>query len=408
MVDQPGRIEAFEQAPIYAKIPGYVQKVNVDIGSRVRKGDLLAELWVPEVVEQVRQKETLVTQARIAIDQAEKTLAVNRASVDTSRSLLNEAIASRKRAASAFDRWKSESGRMTELVRNKVIDTQTGEETANQFRVASATLEEAGAKVMSAEAAIREAEAKRDKAAADVSAARNNLEVTEADRRQAQAMLNYSRIPAPFDGVVSERHVDTGHFLQPGTSGGGTRSEPLFVVVRIDRVRVFLDVPEADAVLVTDGGSARVRVPVLNDQEFIGKVAGSSWSLEPSQRTLRAEIDFDNADGRLRPGMYTHAILDVTQSDALTLPVKAIVTRDGQTFCFRVEDGKAVRMPIHIGVREGTRLEVVKKQLPPSEPGEKPRWVNFTGTELIAVTHASELTDGQEVQLAENDAAGAG
>ena len=115
-----------------------------------------------------------------------------------------------------------------------------------------------------------------------MSAARNNLEVTEADRRQAQAMLNYSRIPAPFDGVVSERHVDTGHFLQPGTSGGGTRSEPLFVVVRIDRVRVFLEVPEADAVLVTDGGSARVRVPVLNDQEFIGKVAGSSWSLEPS------------------------------------------------------------------------------------------------------------------------------
>ena len=97
--------------------------------------------------------------------------------------------------------------------------------------------------------------------------------------------------------------------------------------------------------------------------------------------------------------MYTHAILDVTQSDALTLPVKAIVTRDGQTFCFRVEDGKAVRMPIHIGVREGTRLEVVKKQLPPSEPGEKPRWVNLTGTEAdCGDPRIGRLTDGQEVQ----------
>jgi HlyD family secretion protein len=397
MVDQPARIEAFEQTPIFAKIAGYVQKVNVEIGSRVRKGELLAELWVPEIVEQVRQKKTQVTQAKIAIDQAEKTLAVTRASVETARSLLNEAIASRKRAASAFDRWKSESERMSELVRKKVIDAETGDETANQFRVAAATLEEAGAKIASAEAAIREAEAKRDKAASDVAAARNHQEMTEADLWQTQAMLDYARIPAPFDGVVSERHVDTGHFLQPGTSGGGVRSEPLFVVVRMDRVRVFLEVPEADAVLVSDGAAGCIRVPVLNDQEFAGRVAGSSWSLDPAQRTLRAEIDFDNSKGNLRPGMYAHAIVDVTQSAALTLPTQAVLTRDGQTFCYRVEDGKALRMQVRIGVREGTRLELMKKQVPPAEPGGKPRWENFTGDELIVLSNPGELTDGQEV-----------
>jgi HlyD family secretion protein len=407
MVDQPARIEAFEQTPIFAKISGYVQKVNVEIGSRVHKGELLAELWVPEIVEQVRQKETLVTQAKIAIDQMEKTLAVTRASVETARSLLNEAIASRKRAASAFDRWKSESERMSELVRKKVIDAETGDETANQFRVATASLEEAAAKIASAQAAIREAEAKRDKAATDVAAAHNHRQVTEADLRQTQAMLDYARIPAPFDGVVSERHVDTGHFLQPGNSGGSVRSEPLFVVVRMDRVRVFLEVPEADAVLVADGASARMRVPSLNDQEFMGTVAGSSWSLDPAQRTLRAEIDFANSNGRLRPGMYAHAIVDVTQSAALTLPGQAVLTRDGQTFCYRVEDGKALRMQVRIGVREGTRLELLKKQVPPAEPGGKPRWENLTGTELIVVSNPGELTDGQEVQIVESEATGA-
>ncbi len=399
-IEQPARVEAFEQTPVFAKIPGYVQRVNVEIGARVRKGDVLAELWVPELVEQLRQKETLVAQARIEIDQAERALAVSRASVETARSLLNEATAGRKRAASAYERWKSESERIGRLVRGKVIDAETGDETANQFRVATAALEEAGAKVASADAAIREAEAKRDKAAADVEAARNRLQVAEADRRQTQAMLDYARIPAPFDGVVSQRHVDTGHFLQPGTSGGAVRTEPLFVVVRTDRVRVFLEVPEADAVLVTEGVPARLRIPVLNDREFAGTVAGSSWSLEPSQRTLRAEIDFDNPDGRLRPGMYAHALVDVTEPGALTIPTRAVLTRDGATFCYRVVDGKAVRTPVKIGVREGTEYQLLKLRLPTSDAEPKPRWVNPSGEEAVVASDPGELSDGQEVRIA--------
>src|SRR5207249_329803 len=118
-------------------------------------------------------------------------------------------------------------------------------------------------------------------------------------------------ILAPFDGVVSQRNVHRGHFLQPGTSGSGTRGESLFVVVALEKVRVFLEVPEADAILVSDGMPARIRIPVLNDREFTGTVAGSSWSLEPGQRTLRTEIDFANPGELLRPGMYAHAVIEV-------------------------------------------------------------------------------------------------
>jgi multidrug resistance efflux pump len=210
-IEQPARIQAFERTPIRAKIAGYVQDVKVEIGSRVGKGDLLTELWVPELREELRQKEAQVTQARIEIRQAEKALAVARANLKTAQSLVEEAVASRRRAGANYERWKSESGRMDDLARQRVIDPQSRDEARNQFRAAEAARDEAGAKVRSAEAGREESAARRDKAEADVDAARNRLELTEAGRRRVRALLDYARITAPFAGVVSDRNVDTGH-----------------------------------------------------------------------------------------------------------------------------------------------------------------------------------------------------
>ncbi|HEV8061418.1 MAG TPA: efflux RND transporter periplasmic adaptor subunit [Gemmataceae bacterium] len=397
-IEQPARVEAFEETPIFAKIAGYVKQVNVDIGSKVRKGDVLATLWVPEVVEQLKEREALVGQAGIEIEQAKKNLAVARATVVTARSMVQEAIANRKRSQASLDRWKSESGRIGGLVREKVIEKESGEEVANQFRSASAAMEESEAKVQSAQALLLESIAKSEKSVTDVSAATNRLVVAEAEKRETQAMLAYADITAPYDGVVSHRNVHTGHFLQPSTSGG-SRSEALFTVVRMDKVRVFLEVPEADAVLVKDGVSARIRIPVLNDQEFRGNVSGSSWSLEPNQRTLRTEIDFNNADGRLRPGMYAQAVIDVIQPETFTVPSQAVQTRDGMTFCYCAEDGKAVRVPLRLGVRSGASVEVRKKQLRSTKPGEKPRWVDVIGSEQVIVTSSADLEDGQTIRV---------
>jgi HlyD family secretion protein len=397
-IEQPAKIEAYEETPIFAKIAGYVKQVNVDIGARVRKGDVLATLWVPEVVEQLKEREALVAQAGIEIEQAKKNLAVARATVVTARSMVQESMANRKRSQASLDRWKSESTRIGGLVRDKVIETESGEEVANQFRAASAVMEESEAKVQSAQALLQESIAKSEKAVTDVSAATNRAVVAEANKRETQAMLAYAEIVAPYDGVVSHRNVHTGHFLQPSTSGG-SRSEALFTVVRMDKVRVFLEVPEADAVLVKTGVPARIRIPVLNDQEFKGQIAGSSWSLEPNQRTLRTEIDFENADGRLRPGMYAQAVVDVVQPESFTVPSQAVQTRDGMTFCYCVESDKAVRVPLRLGVRSGTAVEVRKKQLRAAKPGEKPRWVDVDGSEQVIITTTSDLEDGQPIQF---------
>jgi HlyD family secretion protein len=398
VVEEPGRVEPFEQTPIYAKIPGYVRSVRVDIGDYVKRGDLLVELAVPEVVEAHHAKEALVTQARLGVAQAERTIEVIQASQATAQADLEVTKAGREKTAAAYKRWESECRRMEQLTRDKVVDAQSRDEVRNQCRSAEAADKEAEARIRGAEAALVEARARLGKAKADLAAARNQLLVSQADERESLAMLGYSRLVAPFDGVIADRQVHTGHFLN--AANGSTTGQPLLVVVRKDKVRVFAEVPEADAVRVEPGAAGRIRVQTLNDREFVGRVAGTSWSLDPSQRTLRTEIDFPNPDGFLRPGMYCHSLIDVVHDHAWEIPASAVLVRDEMTFCYEVRDGKTHRLPLRLGLRDGNQVEVLKVQLRSSVVGAAPTWVNPTGKETIVAARPSELSDNQAVRTA--------
>src|SRR5262249_4125271 len=151
-----------------------------------------------------------------------------------------------------------------------------------------------------------------------------------------QTLLNYAKITAPYAGVVIKRNVNTRDFFQP--AAGGSKGEPLFVVARMDPVRIFVDVPETDAVWVTKGDRARVRVRGLPGEEFEGQVTRSTWAVDPKARTLRTEIDVKNPGGRLRHDMFARAVLTVEHRDTWTLPATALLTQDEQTVCFRVEN----------------------------------------------------------------------
>ncbi len=397
IVEQPGRIEPFEQTPIYAKIAGYVSAVHVDIGFKVKKGDLLAELKVPELVEQHRRKEALVAQARLGIAQAEQAERVVEKSLELARAEIEVAKADRGKAAASLLRWESESQRMEQMVRSGALDKGSSEEVRNQASAARAAQAGSDARVRSAEAALAEAEERCKKARIDREAAHNQLTVAEAEERELKEMLQYTRITAPYDGVVADRRVHTGHFKQSATAD--TKGEPLFVIVRTDKVRVFVEVPEADAIRVHKGSPARIRVQALNDLEFTGEVAGDSFALDPTQRTLRTEMDFDNPDGLLRPGNYVHALIEVERPKAWVVPVGSVVYRDGLNFCYQVRDGKTHRLALRPGLRDGKYLEVLKFQQPPRNPGEQPRWVNPSGQEAIVVNKAGELIDNQTVQI---------
>jgi RND family efflux transporter MFP subunit len=352
-IERPGfNIEAYERTLVYAKIPGYVQKWNFDIGDRVHKDDVLAELYIPEMEVELKQKEATVRQASSEIKQADA--AVLRWQADL------------KHAEAQYER-------LARVARNGVLDKEQVDENRLAFETAQAAVA---------------------KAQADVDVAKARLEVAKADRDHVQTLLQYTKIPAPFDGVVTRRNVNTRDFVQPVAASKG---DALFVVEKVDPVRVFVNVQELEAVWVRDGDTALIRPQSLLGRQFQGTVTRSSGALNPQNRTLRTEIDLPNAGGELLPGMYVNATIIAERKNVWALPVAAIVTQGEQTYCYRVENGKAVRIPIQVGMRGSEWVEVLKKRKKPATPGEEGEWGDVTGEEMVVASDAASLTDGQPV-----------
>ena len=388
VVEQPGAVFAYEEALLVAKLPGYVSKLHADIGQRVRSGDLLAEVDVPETVEEAKEKQAMVRLADAQVEQARKALAAAEANVNAAEASVAEAKAGLGRTQALYDRWGSEAKRVTGLVQGGVIDSQTGDETRNQFLAATASREETRARVLTAESAVRKAAADRDKAAADVTAAGAKRDVARAEARRLEVMVGYTKVRAPFDGVVTRRHVNTGDFLHAGGKHDG-----VFTLTRLDPVRVVIDVPEADAALVREKVPVKLTVQALGGGELSGAVTRTSWALAPGSRTLRAEIDLPNPDGRLRPGLYVYARVAAELPVTWALPAAAVVKQGEAMVCFRIDGGKAVRTPVRAGRTDGQMTQVLKKQKAGSN-----EWEDFTGDEVVAA-QAGALTDGQAVQV---------
>jgi RND family efflux transporter MFP subunit len=243
---------------------------------------------------------------------------------------------------------------------------------------------------MAAEAAVA-------KALADVDVAKARLEVAQADKEHVQTLLQYTKVRAPYDGVVTRRNVNTGDFVQP--AAGTSKGESLFVVEKVDPVRVFINVQELEAVWVRDGDTALIRPQSLQGQQFKGKVTRTSGALNPQNRTLRTEIDLPNAEGKLLPGMYVTATIIAERKQVWALPVAAVVTQGEQTFCYRVEGGKAVRTSIQVGLRGNELVEVLKKQGKPATAGAEGPWQDLTGEEVVVKENVAGLTDGQAVSV---------
>jgi RND family efflux transporter MFP subunit len=358
LIERPGfNIEAYERTALYAKIAGYVLKWNVDMGDSVHKDDILAELYIPEMEVELKQKNAAVRQASSEIGQAE---------------------AAELRAQAELKRAESQYVRLDKL--SAVLDKDQREEYRLGFEAAQAAVA---------------------KAKADVNVARARLDVAKADRDHVQTLLQYTKVRAPFDGIVTgRRRINRGDFVQPAAANKG---EALFVVESIKPVRVFVNVQELDAAWVRDGDVALIRVQGLQGQQFKGTVTRFSKSLHPVNRTLPVEIDLPNDNGKLLPGMFVNATIIAAHKNVWTLPATAILTKGEQTFCYRVENGKAIRTPIQVGLRgneqDNELVEVLHKQLKPSTISEEGRWEDFTGEEVIVASDAASLTDGQVVTV---------
>ena len=251
-VQQPADIEAFEQTPIVPKIAGYVQKWNVDIGDHVKKGQTLAVLWVPDMVAELDQRKAEVEQARKLFEVAEAHVASAAAQVE-------EARAGLRRARADAQYCKLQHDRITQLTDSAVINQQVKDESWNRLE--------------SAEAGVKEAEAKVVRAEADSKGERGGPEQERCGHRRGPGGHGEDAGPGrlcDLNRPVRWRRHPAEH--QHGGFRQATRAveePPLYVVERRDLMRVFVEVPEADAVWVKAGTPARIRIPILQRQRVL-------------------------------------------------------------------------------------------------------------------------------------------
>ena len=316
-VGQPSFIESYERTSVFPKLMGYIEKWDVDIGDKVKKGQTLATLFVPELVEDLGTKKATVELDKQRIELAKKVVKVAEADVKSAMASLSEAKAILDKFEAMVERWASEVKRLQNEVDRGVVDPQVLLESTNQLKSSTAAREAAKATIAKAEAELLSNDADLAKANVAVQVARADLVVAQSEASRIQAWVGYLTLPAPFDGVIVARNANTFDFVSPST-GDPTAMEraphlspkgaaPIYVVDRTDIVRVFVDIPEQDANYVQIGTKATVLAKAYRDQPIPGSVTRTSWALNIKSRTLRAEIDLPNPGGQLLPGMYAYA-----------------------------------------------------------------------------------------------------
>src|SRR5262249_1204717 len=264
-----------------------------------------------------------------------------------------EAEAGRTRARANYERWRSEFARVEELVNRNVIDKQTRDETLNQFRAAESAQGEIEAKVKFAKAALDEMKAKQEKAQADVSVADATLLVAQADRDQVEALLQYAKIVAPFDGVVTKRNLHTGAFVNPRAG-----DMPLLTVVRTDLLRMTVDIPEKEVSYLQKATKVIVDLDAFPGKKFEWQSTRFAPVLGRGKK-VRLEVDIPNPQGKFYPGMYGHAFVILEEKPkALTVPSNWVGKDAKGSFVWIVEDGQAKQQRVRTGLDDGKKIEI--------------------------------------------------
>ena len=388
---QPATVHPFFQADIISKVSGYIEDVFVDIGDAVKVGDPLCQLSVPEMEKQREQINAKQQRLLAELKRAEAAVTVAIARIRSSEAEAEEAASNIQQVEARLVANKAELKRVVGLVERKAVTIANLDE-------AQASNDVSEAAKISAEAALRSAQAKKEIAVAEREAAEAEVATAQARRAESikegeelDAMLQYTTLRAPFDGVVTSRSVDPGDFVTGISQAHGLLRRPLFHVDQQSRLRVRVAIPERDASEVDAGDPVVLRLDALPKAPIDAVVTRAAQRLDPSTRTMLAEIEVDNTEGRLLPGMFGCAtIIATTSKDAIVLPASALRTdAEGNPYVFLLDEEKRiVKKQIVVGADDGHEIEVV---------------TGLAGTERVVDAFVGSIEEGQIVEVVRSE-----
>lgn len=337
----PGNIQPLYSAALYARTTGYLEQRSVDIGSRVTAGQLLAVISSPEVDQQL-------SQARASLSQAEASLQQVKAALEQARANAELARLTRERDLP--------------LGAEHAISQQIVDEAVQNYHARNADVDAASANIAVAEASV----------------AANRANVLRLEQ-----LRSFENVLAPFDGVITERNVERGDLVN---SASGNAGKPLFAIAQSGVLRVQVDVPQSEAISVRAGQKARVQVKERLGREYIGTVVRTAGSLDGAARTMLTEVQLDNRDGSLLPGMYAQVKFTVPGSrTSFVIPTSALVIDQSGMHVVTINTERKVHFqPVTIGRDMGTRVEVLS---------------GLEGAEGLVASPSDLLSDGQTVEV---------
>jgi RND family efflux transporter MFP subunit len=313
-----GQFQPYQQVDLHAKVSGYIRWIKVDIGDRVRQGEVLALLEVPELENQVEGAEAEVRHSQSDITRAE-----------------SEIVS----AESTYSAIHAEYTRLEQASKER------------PGLIAEQELDDARAKDQQAAAQVGVAKASLD-------AMQQQLGVSRATRGRLETMSGYEQILAPFTGVVTKRYADTGSLIQAGQENN-TQTLPVVEVAESDLLRLRMPVPESDVPYIQVGGDVQVKVSATG-RTFAGKIVRFSRALDANTRTMLSEVDVPNHDLSLNPGMYAETTIQLQRkNDVLILPAQAVVQNGDQSFVLVVDATNHVeKRTVSLGIQTSNRVEI--------------------------------------------------
>jgi RND family efflux transporter MFP subunit len=310
----------YQEIDVHAKVAGYLKQIFVDVGDQVKKGQLLAVLEIPELKAEADQAEAAESRNQEEIKRAESEV---------------------RRAEAAYEEAHITYSRLASVVKLKprLIAEQEVDQAKARDRVAAAQV---------------------DTAKAAVAVAKQKLLEEKASGERVKSLIAYTRIEAPFSGVITRRYADVGAMIPAGTSTS-TQAMPIVKLSQADQLRLVLPVPESIVPSVKTGATVNIKVQSL-DRVFPGTVSRLTDKVDTATRTMEVEVDVPNPSRVLKPGMYASASLTLEQTTGvLTVPVEALTISDKKTSVLVVNDqGVIEEREVTTGIETASKVAVVR------------------------------------------------